>query len=496
MTTNVWCEALGIDRPRFESAVKHREASTFAGLLLALLEHGEPLTLVEVAQRFEDAGFMTRESALRSLQRCRPASRPIYRDGDHYALDPHDDELSLWVVRLELRSPRVAPRRALRAPPAPRPDASGALTVAELDEAWTGAYLQGWTKQRTALAVLDALGRQRSPEEVNACVSQRAEPHSLEQATIFNRKNAAISTLPDGRWSIRSTPEPQRILQTAREAVRARAASRRRMTRTEPVTDEASVKAYKRARAVRAAARAKQRRVLLYGFPKRQPEAVALVDVQTRELRTLIGDELRELGALLDSYEVIGAIDVRALLRALKYERQGARMAELGPPQKTKRLNKRGRTLKITSELLIAGSCGISRPFGDAKKLAKYLKAGQHKQLRRRLEANVKSLYALYQYGRLHGCVRLRWGFLDEPIPAPWVDRSEPTIHNMETAALEASATLEIVSGSAPGWSDPWSRARRVVVCREGWQSWFLDERGTYIDPADVQLVRLVHTLH
>jgi hypothetical protein len=45
--------------------------------------------------------------------------------------------------------------------------------------------------------------------------------------------------------------------------------------------------------------------------------------------------------------------------------------------------------------------------------------------LHRRLEADAKALLALYQYGRLHGAVRLRWGFLDEMIPAPWVHRDE-----------------------------------------------------------------------
>ena len=55
---------------------------------------------------------------------------------------------------------------------------------------------------------------------------------------------------------------------------------------------------------------------------------------------------------------------------------------------------------------------------------------------------------------------------------------------------------LEVVTGSAPGWSDPWSRARRVVVQHDAWRWWFLDENGAYIDPDDVQLARLVGRLH
>ena len=50
---------------------------------------------------------------------------------------------------------------------------------------------------------------------------------------------------------------------------------------------------------------------------------------------------------------------------------------------------------------------------------------------------DAKSLFALYEYGRLHGAVRLRWGFLDEMIPAAWVHRDEPTLDNLMERAHE-----------------------------------------------------------
>ena len=49
--------------------------------------------------------------------------------------------------------------------------------------------------------------------------------------------------------------------------------------------------------------------------------------------------------------------------------------------------------------------------------MREYLRSGADTKFRRRLEADAKSLYGLYQYGRLHGCVRLRWGFLDRCCP-------------------------------------------------------------------------------
>ena len=113
----------------------------------------------------------------------------------------------------------------------------------------------------------------------------------------------------------------------------------------------------------------------------------------------------------------------------------------------------------------------------------------------RRLEADAKSLFALYQYGRLHGAVRLRWGFLDEMIRAPWVHRDEVRLYDLMRQASERGQAIEAVIGSTPGWAEPWARAH---VCRIGEVTsgnWLhlIDEEGYPIDDRDVQLARLVH---
>ena len=199
-----------------------------------------------------------------------------------------------------------------------------------------------------------------------------------------------------------------------------------------------------------------------------------LVDVAERDLNTFVGDEIASAVEKLAGYDIIAAIDVRTLLRTLRFEPGDRRLGELGPPQKTKTINKRGRTLKITTSLLVQGSCGIMRPFGDAKKMREYLAGGQLTKLERRLEADAKSLY---------GSVRLRWGFLDERLPAPWVHRDEVTLYNLMDQACQRGVPLEIVVGSAPGWADPWSRLQLVQVEREqdGWQSWLVDDDGCVI---------------
>ena len=77
------------------------------------------------------------------------------------------------------------------------------------------------------------------------------------------------------------------------------------------------------------------------------------------------GEQVAEVPAKLADYDMIVGLDVRALLRTLGFDPGTRRLGELGPAQKSRTLNKRGRKLKITTTLLIQGSCGISRPFGD-----------------------------------------------------------------------------------------------------------------------------------
>lgn len=492
--TNPYCDALGIDVPAVEAVKDHREVNTYALLIVALIERGGPMTLAEVAQRLAAAGVAPAERALLSLKRCKPARPPVYRDGDHYSLDPHDDELGLWVFRLGLRPPRVLPLTVARPQPEPLPGPDQALTVEELEEAWKDATLSAWSAQRVVVAVIEAHGHPMRPEDVVAFVHARTQWQSFDTSSgQFGRRGSAVRVLDDGRWAL----EPgHSTIAGARRAVRQRLEVLRRWAgmRTDPSAVEVRRREFQRRRTAHAAELAAMKRVLVHAFPAGEPQALVLLDVGERQLTTYIGEEMAEARERLDAYQIIAAVGVRPLLRALDYDPGDRRLAELGPSQKTITINRSGRTLKITNELLIQGSCGISRPFGDPSKLRQYLQNRQHTRLRRRLESDAKSLYALYQYGRLHGCVRLQWGFLDTGVQAPWVHRDEPFLHDLKDEALELDAPLQVVAGSAPGWDDPWSRSGLCYVRKsaDGWHTWLVDEYGDLIDDGDVQIARLV----
>jgi len=491
--TNPYCEALGIPLPSMETARERPAANYYSLLIVALLERGEPITLEEAAQRFDQAGVARADHALQSLKRCKPGRPPIYRDGDLYALDPHDDEAGLWVFRLGLKPPKVRALRVVRPDPGPLPSPDERLTAGYLDEAWRHGVPSDWSAQRVAICVLDVHAAAMPPDRLMAFVAARGEWSQLSyNSAKYWRRGTAIRVRDDGMWELDLGHDAVR---SARQAVRDRVAMIRRQEfmQPDPAALEATRQRAEIEREANARRLARMRRVLVYPFPARSPQAVVLVDVGQREIMTLMGDEVAKAKEKLADYDLIAAVDVRAILRGLEFEPGERRLAELGPPQKTKQLNQCGRKLKITTTLLVQGSCEISRPFADLAVLRRYVRDREHTKLRRRLEADAKSLFALYQYGRLHGSVRLRWGFLDEPIPAPWVHRDEPTLYNLKRRAHDLGAPLEVVVGSAPGWADPWSRAQRAHVAKDEqrWRSWLVDEMGFVIDEDAIQLARL-----
>ncbi len=488
--SNAWCRILGIDPPNLEQVASHREAIPFSLLIVALLERGEPMTLQAVAARFAAAGIMDEARALLSLKRCKPGRAPIYRDEDRYHLDPYDSELALWVFRLDLSRPRPPVVEVPKAVPPPLPGPEVPLTPSELDVAWKGISLFVWSQQRVALALIDAGGGPLLPREAVAAVERRTQWHPLREDTpSFTRRGSAVRVLDDGRWAIADGATA--ALRAARTAVRERVELARRYARTDAATSQAAAAASERRRSASEAKLAALSRAILVAFPPRKPEAVALLSVGERTIRTFVGAELAQLPSALASFDVLGAVDVRGVLRALGVDTAERRLAELGPPQKTIQLS--DYALKLTTAMLVQGSCGIRQPFGVEGTLAASLKAGDMPKLRRRLESDAKSLCALYEYGRLHGTARLRWRGFDEQIPVPWTHFDETRMYGLKVAAKEHDLGMEVVVGAAPGWEEPWDGARSVTVMEDtkGWL-WLVDEHGRVLDDADVQRARFV----
>jgi hypothetical protein len=71
------------------------------------------------------------------------------------------------------------------------------------------------------------------------------------------------------------------------------------------------------------------------------------------------------------------------------------------------------------------------------------------------------------------------------------VHRDEPTLHDLKATAIQTGRPLELVMGSAPGWSDPWSWVCLALVVESGWHTCLVDLDGFLIVEKEVQLARL-----
>ena len=496
---NPYCERLGIAMPRVERLVGHREAGLFRLLVAALLEQGRPMPLEEIADRLAAAGVSAPSGdLLLSLKKAWHGRDTVHRDPDgRLALNLDARELDFILLVLGLREPRF---RSPSVTPEPEPELPGddvPLTAEEVALAFRDASLSAISPLRQAAAVLDTRSGPMAPGEIEEILAGLTRYRArIDPETIHWWRTSKLVRVDDGgRLAIdRTAPD----LAAMRRAVRKleRAAILRQRRKEDWRRAETERKGWRAEEDRRqAAVAASLRRAVLRAVPDAaHPEAIAIVDVAKREVASLAGAGLAAAPHLLSRYDVLAGLHVRDTIHALGLDPVRFRLADLKPPQKTWRLNRRGRTLAITPERLISSTTGISRPFGDPARVAEYLGRGDHAKVARRIESDAKALHAFYRYGALHGCVRLRWGFLDEVLGVDWTLPGEPLLYESLKRAAEGGTEVELVVGAAPGWSDPWARARRArIVSIEPWTvtvSFSGDAWRTRIDQRDIQAVR------
>ncbi len=493
---NLYCERLGLSIPRLEDVVGRKGVKLFHLMVVALLERGRPMGLADLAGRLRAAGIVAASGDLAlSLKKAWHGTEPVYRHADgNFGLNLSSSALEriLWTAGLR------APRFAAPAPsPVPAPPGDEIpLSKDELDAAFRDRFISGFSALRQAAAVLDALGCPATVEDVDAFLARLTRHReALTADRVRYWRSALVAMDEDGRLTlnhaspdlgamrraIRNLARPVRV-QRAREAQWAQIRAAREAVLAEERRRQAS-----EASALR---RAVLRAVPVHG----NPQALALLDVGAHSTRTFIGDAIAAVQDALSGFDLLVGLQIRETLRGLRLDPDRWRLVDLKPPQKSRRINRAGRTVKITLELLIWSTAGIERPLGDPDKVVGYLARGEAGKLARRLESDVKALYAFYRYGVLHRGVRLRWGFLDEILGVDWAVPGDSHLYDILNRARQVGAAVDIVVGSAPGWADPWSRARRVEVVNI--EPWVVTVRqGTAkvpIDRREIQAVRMV----
>jgi hypothetical protein len=498
-TGNAYCERLDTLRvPRVEEFVGRRvllgRATLFDLMIVALLENGGPMALESIAARLLEAGADSKTGdMLLSLKKSWRRREPLYEDeAGLVALNVTHPDLDLELFTLGLRPPHVDP---LPEPsPMEMPGEEVPLSLEELDAAFRGRRLVSYSATRTAAAVLDAHGKPMTVSEIDQYLAS-IDVESFSLAS--NRWDKVASHLVELSGSILSLGRDARQLAALRKAIRAEAKpelqrrARSERFRVQHARSEALVAERDRKEREQAAS---LRRVILRLVPEAGDVAcVSMLDPKTMNVRSLVLDEVERARGWLESSDVAIGLGVRESLKRLGVPIARYRTLELGPPRKTLKLNDRGDRLRLTPDLVISASTGIRRPLGDPAKMASDLSAGRLGRVRRALARDVTSLHALYQYARLHGYVRVRFGFLDERVAFDWsLPREEDFLYSILRTAEREGRLVEIVLGRAPDWRNPWRSAHRGYVSELRWEGFrFLEGPRIWIcDCADVQAVR------
>jgi hypothetical protein len=460
---NAYSARLHVPTPSLDAILAAKRLNVREAMIVALVERGGPMSGEELARRLDAAGVESGSGDMGlSIRKAWRGLAPIDKDPDgRYSLDLGwpDWSFTLWGLGLK-EPPAPTPPVAM-----PEPAPGAPLTKEEVEAALGGSYAQHVGLARKIAAVLEAHGRRdMTVTEVQDYFARlTGSAHRIDVSDALRNDRARLLALADGRVRLSGDAGALSAMRAqARKLARPRLTERAQRERF--ATERADREQRQRAAEEEATT---YRRCLLRVVPDAgDVQAAALLDLQDRSIRTYVGDRVAELGNALLGYDVLIGLYPHEALAALRVDpNRFRRLIDLRPPQKSRRINKRGRTLAITPELLITSSTGASRPLGDPAKTARYLVEGDHGKLERRLASDVKALFAFYRYGVLQRGVRLRWGFLDDGFHVAWELPGEPSLFETLRSAAEKGQSAELVVGNAPGWEEPWSRARRYQVC-------------------------------
>jgi hypothetical protein len=394
-----------------------------------------------------------------------------------------------WELGRETKPAASAPPAAPAPAAAEMPDDDVPLLEEEVRDAL--ASKPGLSNVRTAAAALDLHGDSAAfakiKEAVERLTGDEWRPHRpFARSRLFSESSDGVLRSGEAserralRRAVRAAAREVRELR-AREEEDARAGAARQQAREEQQRREA-------------AEASRLQRALAWSLPRGgRPAVVSILDLRRREIRSLAGPMTAEAATALKGFDVVYGLDVRETLAALGLEALDFRLFDLRPPRKSVRLNRAGKTLRVTPEIVIASTTRIGHPLADPVKVAQYVAQGDLGKLVRRAESDLKALYAYYRYGVLHRHVRLDWGFVHEAIGVDWALADDESLVTVLRRALLEGLAVDLVTGSSPGWNDPWSRAGRWRVQAVGYHSAVLERAGARQEVSldEIQAVRL-----
>lgn len=493
-TNNPYCDRLGLPVPRLEDFAIRRGVKPYHFMILALLESGKPLEMESIVARLLEAGVSEELANPRTLQKAWHGLSPVFKDREgKFGLELDSSEMQWPILMFELR-PRPTPQPSPAPATIEMPEDDVPLSREEVDAAVRDRGLGSVSILRRVAAFLDAVGGGPiAVEELDRSLFELTGYRlKLTAKDIAYWRGELVRQDPDGalrlnKDSIALVPMRQALRKLAHPILRQRA---QRAVHAAQWREHDRIHEEKKRQD---AARARSlRRALLRVVPEpAHPQAAIVQDVSARTFRFFRPTEHEALLEHLHDFDVLIGLHIRETIQSLGAEPDDWHLSDIKPPQKSYKLNRQGKTLTITPELLISGTTRISSPLGDPVRTAEYLGREEWGKLARRLESDAKALYAFYRYGVLHRYVLLHWGFLHELLPADWALPGDTHVYDILKEAKTTGSLVDVVVGTAPGWENPWSRAQRVRIIDVNSRSVLVDSDAGGWELADIQDVRL-----
>lgn len=367
------------------------------GIFCALLEHGHPMTLDEIAARLHELGMGESEEKLRaSLGRAWRGTTALWKDKhEALALDPQHPDVTFLTARYpppRKREPEVEPRM-------PGPEVR--LMEEELEVALGSDSVQSLSSIRRAMAVLDAVGRPMSLKELNRYVAERGpELRPIEVRATKSWRAVMVTKNDEDRFVLTADEATLAKVRVAvRKGVRAglRWADQRRI-----ISERSAEREARQAKARRIADAA--HRVLVHAYF--QGDAARFVGLM--DLRS--GSTAFHHGPILDTTawqpacDVLVGLDLDDVGEMLGIDPEGAKWVSLSRRQKTVSFGASAPPLKLTWDRLLGAALGQNVRLSTVLERARALRAGDPDALGTLMARDLEILGAFYWYGVRQGC--------------------------------------------------------------------------------------------
>ena len=495
---NRYCRRLGMPLPDLDAALTKPDLKLTHLMALALLEAGGPLSLEAIAERLARLALPPRLASAglpASLRKAWHGQPPVVRDpvdGRFYLdlLSHHDVRYLAYLANPVGPTATRVGREDFRQPPDTVP-----LSDEEVDAAFRDRTLYTYSSIRRAAAVIEASGGgPLSLAEINrrlVALSDRGAAVDERAVTLWQSDLVAVR--PDGLLHLNaSSPDVSGLRRDIRRMASARLRQRAEADRARAWRAEHQERRTEDERReldeARRARRALVHVVTVDGFPR----AAAVIEVGTREQRLFIRDQLVDLPGHLTRFDFLAGVDIRPSLRSVGLDPDRWWLAELRPTQRTFRPADQ-QSVAISLPAVVQATTGRSRVLGDPGVWQPLFAARSTTGLAARLEEEAQALFALYQYGALHGGVRVRKRPSERLLPVAWSLGGDPDFASLVSASIRHWVPVEIVVGPPAGLDDPWPAAITVTIVERDRDRLFVREGEDVraLDPADIHALRL-----